>query len=384
MDLFDFHFLWIELAFFAILFVVFIYQLYFYIRYLSGILRQNRKLKKNKIKFEKTQPPVSIIIAAKDEEDNLRRFLPKVLEQDYPTFEVIVINDASSDDTGVICQQFKEKYPHLRTTFVPQETKNINSKKLAITLGIKAAKYDILLFTDADCYPESKDWIARMVRNFKPETEFVLGYGNYLKKGGLLNRLISYDTLFIAMQYMGLAAAGKPYMGVGRNMAYRKETFFNLKGFSSNLNILSGDDDLLVNKGSNKNNTSIEISRESITWSEPETRFRDWYYQKARHLSSSVKYKNKTKMFLAVEPFMRGMFYLMVILCAVYGNMITLYAALFLFLTRWIVQMIVINRTSRLYDERRYYLSLPFWDIFLPIINLFVLIFGRRRKIKWK
>ena len=384
MDLFSFWFSWLELAVFAVLFFSFVYQLYFYIHYLSGVLRRNRKMKKGKTRFNTVQPPVSIIIAAKDEEDNLRRFLPKVLEQDYPAFEVIVINDASRDDTETICRQFKEKYPHLRTTFVPQETKNINSKKLALTLGVKAAQYDILLFTDADCYPEDKCWIARMVRNFEAETEFVLGYGAYLKKPGFLNRLITYDTLFIAMQYMGTAIAGKPYMGVGRNMAYRKETFFRLKGFSSNLDILSGDDDLIVNKGGNKNNTAVEISHESITWSEPKTRFRDWYYQKARHLSSSTRYKSSTKMLLAIEPFMRGLFYLSFLAAAVFGNLITLAVALLLFLLRLTVQMIVVNRTARLYDECRYYFSLPVLDVFLPLVNLFILIFGRKRKVIWK
>ena len=384
MDLFGFYFSWVELAVFAILFVAFVYQLYFYIRYIAGILRRTRQVKKNKIHFNTAKPPVSIIIAAKNEEDNLRRFLPKIMEQDYPEFEVIVINDASTDDTDFLCDTYKKKYPNFRTTFVPQETKNINSKKLAVTLGIKAAKYDILLFTDADCYPENKSWIASMIRNFKSETEFVLGYGAYLKKKGFLNRLITYDTLFIAMQYLGMAAVGKPYMGVGRNMAYRKESFFNQKGFSSNLDILSGDDDLLVNKGSNEKNTNIEISPESITWSEPKIRFWDWYYQKSRHLSSSVKYKYSTKMRLAIEPFIRGLFYLSFILSVAFGNLITLIAASTLFLLRWTTQMIIINRTARIYKERRYYFSLLILDILLPSINLFILIFRRKRKISWK
>lgn len=384
MDLFGFHFSWFELVFFVVLFVTFVHQLYFYVRYLSGILRQNRRVKKNKVHLNVGQPPVSVIIAAKNEEENLRRFLPEILEQNYPDFEVIVVDDASSDNTEILFEQFKEKYPNFRSSFVPSGTKNISSKKLAITLGIKAAKHDLLLFTDADCYPESNNWIAQMVRNIQSETEFVLGYGAYLKKNTFLNRLITYDTLFIAMQYMGMAVAGKPYMGVGRNLAYRKDTFFNMKGFSSNLNILSGDDDLLVNKGSNRKNTTVEISKESITWSEPKEKFIDWYYQKLRHLSSSVKYKRKTKMQLGAEPFTRGLFYVSLILTLVSGNFITLMAALFLFLMRLTTQLIVVNRTAHLYDERRYYLTLPILDIFLPLVTLFILFFGKKREIRWK
>jgi len=384
MDLFGLRFSWIELIMFVLLFFAFIHQFYFYARYLSGILRQNQRAKKNKISSNEAKPPVSIIIAAKNEENNLLRFLPQILEQNYPEFEVIVIDDASTDNTAVVFEQFKAKYSNLRTTFIPQGTKNLSSKKLAITLGVKAAKYDILLFTDADCYPESNEWIAQMIQGFKPETEFVLGYGAYLKKDGFLNRLITYDTLFIAMQYMGMAIAQKPYMGVGRNMAYRKETFFNLKGFSSNLNILSGDDDLLVNKGCTKKNTNIEISKKSITWSEPETKFKNWYYQKVRHISSSAKYKKMTKIRLIFEPVTRGLFYLSFIATTILGNTITLYAAAILFLLRLILQMTVINKTSSLYDKRSYFLTLPILDIFLPLVNLFIATFENKTKINWK
>ncbi len=384
MYLSGFYFSWVELIAFGILLITFLYQLYFYLRYLSGILRRQRKMKRKSVQFIPAKPPVSIIIAAKDEEENLRRFLPRILEQDYPIYEVIVVNDASSDDTDLVFDHFKKEYSHFKTTFVPPGTKNISSKKLAITLGIKASKYDILLFTDADCYPESPHWITQIVRNFNPDTEFVLGYGAYIKKKGFLNHLITYDTLFIAMQYTGMALAGKPYMGVGRNMAYRKETFFRMKGFSSNLDILSGDDDLLVNKGCNKKNTNVEISKESITWSEPKTKFRDWYYQKLRHLSSSVRYKKSTKTRLAAEVVTRGMFYICFILALVFGNYITLASTLFLFLLRLTLQLVVVNKTAHIYDKRRYYLSLITLDILLPLINLYILLFAKKHKVKWK
>jgi len=384
MNLLNFYFSLFELTVFVVLLLAFVHQLYFYIHYLAGILRHKNRVKKGEIKFLTKQPPVSVIIAAKDEEENLLQFLPKILEQNYPEFEVIVINDASTDDTKTVLDQFKDKYPNLRTSFVPAGTRNISTKKLAITLGVKSAKHDILLFTDADCFPESENWIADMVRNFKPETEFVLAYGAYLPKEGFLNRLISYDTLFIAMQYMGMAIAGKPYMGVGRNLAYRKETFFNHNGFSTHLDILSGDDDLLVNKACTSKNTTIETSKDSITWSEPKTSFRAWYHQKMRHLSSSKKYTGASKFRLIVEPFTRALFYLSLILAIVFGNLITLTAAAFLFLVRLTTQLIIVNNTSSLYHERRYYATLPILDIILPVLNLYAIIFGKKGKVKWK
>lgn len=375
-----------ELVLFGLLFLTFIYQLYFYFRYISGTLRRNKQETRQQIKFNDAQPPVSVIIAAKNEEDNLRRFLPLVLQQNYPCFEVIVINDASDDDTDIILDELKKSHPNLYTTFVPSGTKNMKSKKLAITLGAKAAKYDILLFTDADCHPESDEWISTMVRNFNPGTEFVLGYGAYIKEKSFINRLITYDTLFIGLQYMGMALAGKPYMGVGRNLAYRKDVFFRTKGFHSSLDILSGDDDLMVNKEGHARNTAVETSKRSITWSEPKRTFKSWFYQKTRHLSASVRYRKATKLQLGLEPVFRGLFYLLIILIAIFGNLISALAAVFLLLVRLAVQLIIINRSSALYDGHKYFLTLPLFDIFLPLVNLFIMATGKSKKnnIRWK
>jgi len=245
-----------------------------------------------------------------------------------------------------------------------------------------------MLFTDADCMPEDTRWIANMARNFTPQTDFILGYGAYLNKKGFVNRLITYDTLFIALQYMGMAISGKPYMGVGRNLAYRKETFFLNKGFASTLNLISGDDDLLVNKASNSRNTNVEISPESITWSEPNKTFKGWFFQKERHLSVSSYYKASSKFRLSLEPLSRGLFYVAFILSLVFGNIVTLAAAATLFIIRIVIQLIIINKSSRHFGERRYIFLMPVFDIFLPLVNLYILTIGRitsgGKTVRWK
>jgi cellulose synthase/poly-beta-1,6-N-acetylglucosamine synthase-like glycosyltransferase len=387
-EIYGFSFSLIELIAFGILFLAFFYQLYFYVRYVNGVLRLRSKTNKNKISFLTEQPPVSVIICAKDEAENLRQFLPFVLQQEYPDFEVIVINDGSTDETQTLLNDLCVEYQNLRTTFVPVGANNLSTKKLGLTLGIKAAKNELLLFTDADCMPEDNTWIARMARNFTPETDFILGYGAYLNKRGFLNRLITYDTLFIALQYMGMAIARKPYMGVGRNMAYRKETFFAHKGFASTLNLISGDDDLLVNKASNSKNTKVEIAPDSITWSEPNKTISGWFYQKERHLSVSSYYKASSKFRLALEPMTRGLFYLAIILSAVVGNLITLIATAVLFVTRLIIQLVIINKSSNHFGERKYIFLLPVFDICLPLVSLYILTFGRitsrGKSVRWK
>lgn len=384
MILYNFSFSLLELIVFGTLLLAFMYQVFFYFRYLNGVLRLRKKIKNNKISFQSEQEPISVIICAKDEADNLRKFLPLVLDQDYPDFEVIVINDGSTDETDNLLRDLSKEYPRLRSTFVPVGANNVSTKKLGLTLGIKAAKNELLLLTDADCMPEDTMWIARMARNFTPETEFVLGYGAYLEEKGFLNRLITYDTLFIALQYMGMAIVRRPYMGVGRNLAYRKETFFAQKGFASTLHLTSGDDDLLVNKACNGRNTRVEIAPDSITWSEPNKTFNGWFYQKERHLSVSNYYKSSSKFRLFFEPTTRGLFYLTLILALVFGNLITQLATVTLFLTRFIIQLSVINGSSKHFGGRKYIFTLPVLDILLPVLSLYILVFGRKTPRRWK
>jgi len=377
-----------ELILLAVFLISFIYQLYFYLRYINGPVSYFRKQKKSKNISESSQPGVSVVICARDESDNLRKFLPYFLDQDYPEFEVIVVNDGSTDDSELLLTNMKEVYPKLRSTFVPYGATNFSTKKLALTLGIKAAKYDWILLSDADCMPEGKSWISSMARNFNQGVEFVLGYGPYLIEKSAVNRLITYDTLFIALQYMGYALKGKPYMGVGRNMAYRKEVFFRMKGFASNLHLRSGDDDLMVNSAANAFNTKVEVSPESVTWSQPNKTLRSWLYQKERHLSVSSFYSTKSKFRLSVEPAMRGLFYLTFILVLIFGNLISTAFAGSLFLIRAISQLIIINKSSKHFGGRNYFLSLFVFDIYLPLVSLYLVTFGRigskSKRIVWK
>ena len=388
MIIYGFEFSIFELIFSGILLLAFIHQLYFYLHYINLVHFYKKKLKKNAEPKLNVDVPVSIIICGKDEIQNLQKFLPSVLIQDYPNFEVIVVNDGSTDETGFYLEGLKKIYSNLRTTFVPAEATNLSTKKLALTLGIKAAKNDWLLFTDADCMPEENTWLQRMANNFNPGIEFVLGYGAYFNRKSYVNKLITYDTLFNSLQFLGFAYQGKPYMGVGRNMAYRKEVFFRQKGFASYLHLRSGDDDLIVNRGANKFNTKIEIAPDSITLSEPKKNFKEWILQKERHLSVSSYYSPKSRFQIAVEPFTRGLFYLMLIFSAVFGNIITLIPISFLFVVRFIVQLSIINKSAHHFGERRYFLSIPFFDIILPLINLYLLIFGKMgsksRNIRWK
>lgn len=329
--------------------------------------------------------PVSVIICARNEAANLKELLPAVLEQDYPDFEVIVVNDCSEDDTYDVLGKFMLKYSNLRVSNVNKDPKFTHNKKFAQFIGIKAAKNEILLFTDADCKPESVRWLEIMAGRFVDKTDFVLGYGGYMKRKGLLNRYIRYDSMTIAMQYIGMAIRGNPYMGVGRNLAYRKSVFFANKGFGSHYNVISGDDDLFVNANAHKKNTAVEFRKEAHTRSLPSASFEDWVAQKQRHFTTATYYKLRDKLILICEPASRILFYFssVILLSSLYMWPYTIAV----FGMRLIIQVTVLVQVQkRLCEPGMTGFSLLF-DIFSPVINGLVYITNKRKRgnsNKWK
>ena len=257
--------------------------------------------------------PISIIICAKNEYHNLKDKLPFILEQDYPDYEVILVNDQSIDDTAILLNELEKQYPNLVVVTIDKHINKRTGKKLALTLGIKTAKHEHLLLTDADCLPNSINWAKKMCNNFK-SSDIVLGYGGYEKKKGLLNKIIRFDTFNVAQQYLTYALVGQAYMGVGRNMAYRKSLFFENKGCANHLHIPSGDDDLFIQEIANKNNISIEISEQSHTTSAVIENWGEWIYQKRRHITTAPHYKTKFKILLALYPYSQLLFWAAILL----------------------------------------------------------------------
>jgi glycosyltransferase involved in cell wall biosynthesis len=326
----------------------------------------------------KTKPRVSIVICARNEAENLKKFLPSVLEQDYPDYEVIVVNDCSEDNSYLILGNYLLQYPHLRISTVNKDPKFTHNKKFAQFIGIKAAKNEILLFTDADCQPESDKWLEGMASHFSGQTDFVLGYGGYMQKRGLLNKYIRYDCLSIAMQYLGMAIRGVPYMGVGRNLAYRRSLFFDNNGYGSHNHLISGDDDLFVNSKAIKSNTVVEFRKETHTRSVPFSGLKEWIIQKKRHLTTAPYYRVRDKILVIAEPATRILFYvsLAILLCNI-------------FMWPWVVAVAGIRLLSQfaVYSLTRKKLNEPgllpyllIFDLFSPFINGILLLSNSGRK----
>ena len=328
--------------------------------------------------------PVSVVICAKNEEANLRINLPLILEQDYPEFEVLVVNDASTDGTEDVLRDLQSKYPHLKTSTIRENVHIRQGKKLAITVGIKGASHEWIVLSDADCRPASRKWLHTMQRNFKKDCHIVLGIGKYESEKGLLNLIIRYDTLFTALQYTGFALIRLPYMGVGRNLAYTKSLFFRNRGFASHYELASGDDDLFINQVATGRNTVIEIRPESHTISVPERSWRNWYFQKKRHLTTGPRYKLGTRILLGGELASRMLFYLTLI--ALVSKGIGLHYVMGLFIIRLLLTSMIIKLAMRRLNEKYLLLPSPILDFALPWVQVFMVFsnYVATKRGRWK
>lgn len=369
---------WITLFVFAfIALVLIIYYSLFFARVAFG---------KNQYDTPGHSPPVSVVICARNEYDNLKNNVPLLMEQDYPEYEVIIVNDFSQDETSYLLQEYQKLYSNLRVINLRENVNFFEGKKLALALGIKAANHEVVLLTDADCTPAGKDWIRLMGGLFSDKTEIVLGYGAYKKHRGFLNSLIRFDTLHILLQYMGFAMAHVPYMGVGRNLAYKKQLFFKSGGFTSHYKINSGDDDLFINKVANKKNTKVQLQPASFTISEPKKTFSSWFKQKKRHLSTGKYYKFKHKVLLGIYSLSTILFYIsFAVFLYFQQTYLTLYFSLGILFLKIAYFAIIIYFAGKKTNDKKLYALSPVFDLFFTLLNpIFALSNLFYKKNKWK
>jgi glycosyltransferase involved in cell wall biosynthesis len=327
--------------------------------------------------------PVSVIIAAHNEADNLQKLIPLVLAQRYPCFEVLVVDDRSSDDTKKNMAELSHKNANLRILPIEQTPPGIHPKKYALTQGITAARYEHLLFTDADCLPASDRWIEEMAKGFFAETAIVLGYSPYIRIFGFLNKLIRYETLLTALQYLSFSRKGHAYMGVGRNLAYTKTSFRQINGFGSHKDIVGGDDDLFVQQARVNRQVNLVLTPASHMASIPKRSYQQWFIQKRRHLAVGQHYKWADRIRIGLFMFANLGFYL------VWGIYLAtcneLFRPLILLFGRSIVVSTVYWLAARKLNEKLSVFLLPLLDIVYFInylvLGVSVLMF---KKVRWK
>ena len=362
------------LGFCIITFIQLFYYLFFFLRL---------AIHKTKAKNVSQTHPVSVIICARDEAANLVKNLPGALVQKYKTtHEVIVVNDNSLDESKYILEEYQREFKQLQLVELKQEARFIPGKKFPLSVGIKTAKHEVVLLTDADCVPASEFWIEKMQDGFKDEIEIVLGYGALHKKKGFFNKMVRWETFHTALQYLSYAKSGMAYMGVGRNLSYKKSVFFRHKGFSAHNHVPGGDDDLFINKAATKKNTAIVIDKDSFTLSAPATTWKQWIRQKKRHYTTSKYYKPLHKFLLGLYALSLFLFYpLFIASLFIFSWKLTLIA----FAIRFIVQAFVIFKTTNKLDEKDLFPWFVFFDVWMFFYYLYFSfsLFKKPAK-KWK
>lgn len=310
--------------------------------------------------------PISVIVCAKNEAENVKKFVPLLAEQNYPDYEIVLIDDASSDETLELFEAFERQYSNIKLVKVQNNEAFWGNKKFALTLGIKAASKEYLLFTDADCYPTSKDWITNMSSRFTMHKTIVLGYSAYEKiKGSFLNKIIRFETMLTATQYFAWAKMGRPYMGVGRNLAYKREEFFRVNGFIDHMSVRSGDDDLFINQAAKGSNTTVCYTTDSFTVSEPKKTWKDWFNQKRRHVSTAKLYKGFDKFQLGLYYFSQLFFLLVAIVLLAFQFQWMIVAGLVVF--RYIFAWTTLGYAAGKLKEK----DVMYWFPIIEIILIF-------------
>jgi len=346
-------------VFFLFCFFVLVQLLYVTIIYARLVFHKEKSV-------NPTTPGVSVIIAARNESENIFKFLPFILEQDYPDFEVVIVNHQSTDDSKFILGAYQRQYPNLKIIEIEKSPHIKFGKKLPITMGVKGAKFEQLLLTDADCKPDSNQWLRKMTGQFTEKHQIILGYGPYKRERGIINSIIRFDTAWIGMSYLSMAKAKMPYMGIGRNMGYTKSVFNSVQGFRSHSEISSGDDDLFIQEAAKKKNYTIKIDPETFCYSEAEKTWKDWMTQKSRHYTTTGRYNVIKKMMLGIYPMslliMLGTFVTLLF----DTNFLLISLALFCFIT--IVKWIVLGLAFKKLREPKFIVWLPLLDIGYAIL----------------
>ncbi|HAR20415.1 MAG TPA: hypothetical protein DCR46_07115 [Cytophagales bacterium] len=349
------------------------YHFFFHIR-LCGLKNETT---------EHQYKPLSIIVVANNEFENLQLLLPALLSQEYPEYEVILVDDRSDDETYETYLSLSKSESNLKFIRIDQTPETSSAKKFALTLAIKAAKYEHLLFTDADCLPMSSNWAKEMSSCFVQGKEIVLGVSPYELKSGFLNKIIQFETGFTAVQYLSFCLAGVPYMAVGRNWAFSKHLFLDSKGYHPHNKVIGGDDDLFLQKITNNKNTAVSIVKDSFMFSKPKDTFREWVLQKKRHYAVGKYYNFRIKILLGLFHFAQVSIYVLFFVL-LFSEEYRLYSFA-LFATRLLVFCIISAKLFEKLSCRVEWYLMPLIECFYSFITIAVGISAlRSRKVKWR
>ena len=378
------------IALYSVAFVCAIYLIFGMRRYAASVARKAAAdTAKTETDSDSEMPGVSVIVYSNEDAWNLESFLRSILAQNYRgQMEVIVVNDGAAATTEAVVGRLEEEYPNLYMTFTPTASRNLSRKKLAITLGIKAARYEVVLLTQGNCRITSADWLSSMMRHFNSGKEVVVGFAHIVPSDDADHTfgegVRSFDSLNTAIKYLSWAIAGRPYRGNSYNLAYRRSLFFKNKGFSRSLNLKYGDDDIFLSEIADGDNTAVELSSDSIVSVIEQHPAKAHADDKRQHDFTKKYLRRSADFFYGTSLWTWWLFLGTVIAGGIIGypGLIPAIVSAVLFLLTTILLMVAFNKASRRLFGCRMLWSVPFMMLFEPIYNMWYRIGSGRNRSK--
>ncbi|MCQ2305067.1 MAG: glycosyltransferase [Bacteroidales bacterium] len=343
--------------------------------------------KKDKTKSDDQLEPVSVVVCARDAYEYLQDLVPVLLTQDYPDYEIVIVNDCSEDETDEWLKDIERREPKIKPVQLRQHLNFFNGKKFPLSMGIKSAKNDLIVLTDVNCLPTNSQWLRSVVHSYGNNTEVVIGYSPYMNKKGVFNQIMRFDAVQYAMQYLSAALNKHPYMGIGTNLSYRKELFYRYKGFTSHYTTSVGDDDLFISQVAKGKNTEVLIDAENAILTTPPHKFGMWAHIKSSRYSTIPQYDVKAKASSALFTWSHFLFYasfiaLMLLKPAFALSIGAVYyipILVFFFLLRYGSQMIIYHGATKRLGEKGLLPGLIVYDLIFAFLTPILRLMGRMK-----
>ena len=371
-----------------ILLIVFGVCLVIQLLYHWGVFSKVAFYKRNaRPKLDEELEPVSVVLCARDAYEYLVELIPALLKQDYPDFEIVVVNDCSDDETEEYLKDLERREPKVKPVQLKQHLNFFNGKKFPLSMGIKSAQNDLIVLTDCNCTPVNDQWLRSVVNRYNNRTEIVIGYSPYVQKKSCLNRIMRFDALQNGLLYLSAALNRHPYMGIGTNLSYRKELFYRNKGFISHYTTSVGDDDLFISQVATKQNTEVLIDAENTILTTPPRTFRLWMRQKSSRYSTVRQYDLRARLSLSLFYGTQLLFYAAFItllaLCAqpaftiAGGEVFYIPILVFFFLLRFGSQLLIYHKASKRLGEKGLLPGLIVYDFLFAFLSPWLRLMGR-------